>query len=97
MGAITRAIEIRAPHFVRGQAQVARHPPENLLDDKHALRSAKTAKRRIRRLVRGHHAPRGQKVGHRIRVVDVEKRTPQNRLGQIEAVATVAEELDHQG
>src|SRR5262249_5298427 len=74
------------------QLERARDTIDRVLDYEHSLRSAESAECGLRRLVREAHGAGRFDIGEVVRVIDVEERSPRDRVGEIEAPAGVAEE-----
>jgi hypothetical protein len=86
------SIEVAFPDKGRRQREPPRSLSQDLLDNDHRLRSAESAKRRLRRLVRAAHTTRRLHGRQVIGVVAMKQRPPHDRLREIQAPAAVGVE-----
>ena len=91
------AIEIALADHFRREPERPRRAVENFLDDQHPLRPAKSAKGRLRGLVRAADETRDLDRRQEIRIVEVEHGAPHHRLREIQAPSAVRVQLSLQG
>ena len=96
MRGLPDAVEVALADDVRRDRQALRRLRQDVFDGDHRLRTAETAERGLRRLVRAADAAGRFDVGQVVRVVAVKERPPHDRLRQIEAEPAVGEERDAQ-
>ena len=86
-------IKIPRPHDFGREPEPTGDPRHNFLDHEHALRPAKSAKRRVRRHVRLRDPTREAHRGNEVRVVQVKQRTVTDRLRKIHRPPAVGNEF----
>ena len=97
VGRVARPVEVALAHDLCRQPELLRCLGEDLFDHQHSLRPAKSAKRRLRRLVGAADSAGDFKRRDLVGIVDVKHRAPHDGLGQIEAPAAVREQLNPNG